>query len=157
MVEVEVLENEIVPLAERYGLRVYDIEVVTFGRPLLRVFAERLGPKDAPGSPGVTIGELESFAKVLIPYLGMKNLFPREGQVEVSSPGLFRRLRRPEHFSAAVGESIGVTAKGETGKQTVKARLLAVTDTGISLENPALPFVPFTNILRAQLQPDVRL
>ena len=105
MVEVEVLENEIAPLAERYGLSVYDIEVVSFGRPLLRVFAERnqQGRGDVPGVPGVTVGDLESFAKVLIPYLGMKNIFPREGHVEVSSPGLFRRLRRPEHFSAAVG------------------------------------------------------
>ena len=149
MVGAEMLEQEITPLAERYGLNVYDIEVVAFGRSLLRVFVEKSGP-------GVTVGDLEAFAKVLIPYLNLKGLFPLEGQVEVSSPGLFRKLRRPRHFSAAIGQPIGVTVTGETGKQTVKARLIAVTPEGIELENPSLPFVPFDHILRAQLQPEIR-
>ena len=150
MVGAEMLEQEIAPLAERHGLNVYDIEVVAFGRSTLRVFVEKTGP-------GVTVGELETFARVLIPYLNLKGLFPREGQAEVSSPGLFRKLRRPEHFSGAVGQPIGVTVSDEKGKQTVKAKLLAFTPDGIELENPQLPFVPFNNILRAQLQPDIRL
>lgn len=167
MAEVEKIEMEIAPLAERHGLSVYDIEMVSFGRPILRVFVEKarseLGedvvveegykPKNAPR--GVTVGELEMFAKVLIPFVNLKELFPREGRVEVSSPGLNRKLRRLEHFSAAVGNPVGVTAKTESGKQTIKARLLAVTDGGISLDSPNLPYVAFSNILRAELQPDI--
>lgn len=154
MVGAETIENEIVPLAERHGLMLYDIETVTHGRPLLRVFVDKAALPEKPA--GVTIGDIQEFAKVLIPYLTMKDLFPREGQVEVSSPGLFRRLRRQVHFSAAVGQPISVTAQDESGKRTVTARLLSVTDAGIQLENEILPFVPFSNILRAQLQPEIK-
>lgn len=151
-VGVEQLETEITPLAERHGLSVYDLEVIAFGRPTLRVYVERLKP-----DPGVTIGELETFAKVLIPYLSLKGLFPREGHIEVSSPGLNRKLRRPTHFTAAVGQSIDVTAANEAGKRTITARLLSVTDDGIHLENEQMPYVPFASIVRAQVQPDIRL
>lgn len=151
MVGVENLEAEIVPLAARYGLKVYDIEVVAFGRATLRVFVEK---DNAPA--GVTVGQIESFAKVLIPYLNLKELFPREGHVEVSSPGLFRRLRRPEHFSSAVGQIVAVTAQDESGKQTVRAKLLSVAEDGITLESAVLPFATFSNILRARMEPEVK-
>lgn len=149
MVGVDQLEAEIGPLAERHGLTVYDVEVVSFGRPLLRVFVD--------AEKGASIGQLETFAKVLIPYLNLKELFPREGNVEVSSPGICRKLRKPSHFSAAVGQPIGVTANGDTGNLTVKAKLLAVSSDGITLECENLPYVPFANILRAQLQPEIQL
>lgn len=152
MVGVDQLEGEIALLAERHGLAVYDVEVISFGRATLRVFLERGGEEK-----GVTVQELESFARVLIPFINLKELFPREGQVEVSSPGLFRKLRRPAHFSAAVGQPISVTAAGESGKQTLKARLLAVSSDGITLESETLPYIPFANILRAQLQPEIRI
>lgn len=153
MVGTETLEQEISPLAERHGLSVYDVEVVSFGRPTLRLYMDKPGPD----ARGVTVGELETFTRVLIPYLNLKGIFPREGQVEVSSPGLFRRLKRPDHFRAAIGQLIEVTARLETGKRTVTAKLLDVTADGISLEQADLPFVSFSNILRAQLQPDIRL
>ena len=162
MVGIETLESEIKPLAERQGMSVYDVEVVAFGRPTLRVFIERnpqTPAETAAPAPkaGVTVGELESFAKILIPYLTLKDLFPREGHVEVSSPGLFRKLRHPAHFTAAVGQPISVTAKDDSGKQTVKARLVSVADDGICIDHQALPFVPFRNILRAQLEPEIKI
>jgi len=152
MVGVDRLETEIAPLAEQHGLSVYDVEVVPYGRATLRVYVERAG------QPGVTVGNLEAFARVLIPYLNLKALFPREGHVEVSSPGMNRRLRRPAHFTAAVGERVGVTAvAGATGKTSVTAKLLSVTDEGIHLESDVLPFVPFADIVRARLDPDIRI
>ncbi len=149
MVGVETLEAEIAPLAARHGLMVYDVELVLFGRSLIRVYVDT--------EKGVTVGELDAFGKVLIPYLNLKELFPREGNVEVSSPGIFRKLRKPSHFSAAVGQPIEVTANGDTGKMTVKAKLIAVSSDGITLECDSLPYVPFANILRAQLQPEIQL
>ena len=157
MVGVAMLEDEIKPLAGRHGLALYDVEVVPLGRPMLRVFVEKGQAPDngESGRHGVMVGDMETFAKVLIPFLNLKGLFPRDGHVEVSSPGMNRRLRNPKHFTAAIGQPINVTVRCAAGKQTVKVRLLAVTDKGITLESEDLPYVPFVDILRAQLQPEI--
>jgi len=149
-VGVETIESEIVPLAQRHGLTLYDLEMIPLGRPMLRVYVEK-------SSGGVQIGEIEAFARVLIPYLNLKELFPREGNVEVSSPGIFRKLRRPAHFQSAVGEPIGVTAQLDEGKRSITAKLVSVSEEGIRLDSEQLPFVPFDRIVRAQLQPEVRI
>ncbi|MBI4179247.1 hypothetical protein HY522_07485 [bacterium] len=159
MTEVGTIETEIAPMAGRYGLAVYDIEFVSLGRPLLRVFVEKC-PSTGEAQPeraGVSIGEIDAFAKVLIPFLTLQGLFPREGRVEVSSPGIFRRLRRKDHFESAVGQPVEVTARTGGVKQTVRAKLLAVSDDGITLESDALPFLPFSDILRAKLQTEVAI
>src|SRR3989338_7222294 len=97
------MESEVAPVAAQYGLRVYDIE---WGHPrhdFLKVFLD--------GEHGVTAGDLERLAKILQPLLSLKGLLPRDGRIEISSPGLFRRLRRIEHFQRAVGQKIRVTVE----------------------------------------------
>ena len=86
----------------------------------------------------------------------MKDLFPREGQIEVSSPGMNRRLRRPAHFVSAVGQTVAVTAQTPSGKQTVKAKLTAVSDEGIALDSAQIPHVGFADIIRAQMEPEIK-
>lgn len=159
--DLKAIEEAISPVAGRYGLAIYDIEQISFGpRPMLRVFMERGAPVENVESrtqTGVSAADLEGFAKALLPLLQMKELMPREGRVEVSSPGIFRRLRRPGHFLSAVGELIGITVKNDAGKETLTAKLVGVTDDGIQLESDRHPFVPFAHIQRSQLQPEIKI
>jgi ribosome maturation factor RimP len=86
-------------LAEKMpGVELVDIEVAGGrGNRLLRVFI------DQPG--GVTHELCARVTALLGRYL-------EDHTVEVSSPGLERRLRKPEHFRDAVGKKINVKTYG---------------------------------------------
>jgi ribosome maturation factor RimP len=68
---------------------------------------------------------------------------PMPGQrytLEVSSPGVERRLRTPSHFQRAVGETVSVrTAAGGKGERRVTGRLKSADDEGFVLEGQELP------------------
>ncbi|MHB1390448.1 MAG: ribosome maturation factor RimP [Thermoleophilia bacterium] len=69
-----------------------DIEVAGGqGRPLLRVFIDH--------PTGVSHDLCVKVTALLIRFL-------EDHAIEVSSPGMERRLRKPEHFAAAVGNKI---------------------------------------------------
>jgi ribosome maturation factor RimP len=54
--------------------------------------------------------------------------------LEVTSPGLERRLRRPPHFRAALGREVSVkTRPGSPGERRVEGRLQVVDDEGITV------------------------
>ncbi|HEX5641271.1 MAG TPA: ribosome maturation factor RimP [Thermoleophilia bacterium] len=54
--------------------------------------------------------------------------------LEVSSPGLDRRLRKPAHFAAALGSEVAVTtARPIEGRRNFRGRLAAADDQSITL------------------------
>ncbi|MGC9962546.1 MAG: ribosome maturation factor RimP [Acidimicrobiales bacterium] len=58
-------------------------------------------------------------------------------ELEVTSPGVERRLRRPEHFSRFVGTDIAVRLRpgvAEDGERRLEGRLTGADDSGIVLE-----------------------
>jgi ribosome maturation factor RimP len=63
---------------------------------------------------------------------------PVEGRytLEVSSPGINRPLRKLEHFEAVKGERVKVrTHHARDGQKAFVGKLLAVSDTGIELDD----------------------
>jgi len=68
---------------------------------------------------------------------------PMPGQqytLEVSSPGVERRLRTPEHFIRAVGETVTIrTASGSQGERRITGRVVSADPDGFVLEGDALP------------------
>ena len=74
--------------------------------------------------------------------------------LEVSSPGLDRRLRKPAHFVAALGEEVAVklTAPLE-GRGTVRGALVAADGESISvrLDDGRTVAVPLSGIARAHV------
>lgn len=61
-------------------------------------------------------------------------------ELEVTSPGVERRLRRPEHFTRVVGSEIAVRLRpgvAEGGERRFAGRLSLADETGIVLDVPA--------------------
>jgi ribosome maturation factor RimP len=61
-------------------------------------------------------------------------------ELEVTSPGVERRLRRPEHFSRFVGTANAVRLRpgvAEDGERRLEGQLTVADDSGIVLEVPA--------------------
>ncbi len=74
--------------------------------------------------------------------------------LEVSSPGLDRRLRRPAHFAASIGVEVAVKLTAPLdGRGTVRGRLVAAGDEAISVrvEDGQVLTVPLTRIARAHV------
>ncbi|NLO92483.1 MAG: ribosome maturation factor RimP [Elusimicrobia bacterium] len=82
----------------REGMELVSLERGHAGRkPLLRFFIDRLD------GATVTVGDCQRQSDVLGAMLDMENAFPAGYVLEVSSPGLDRVLRKPEHFVRFAG------------------------------------------------------
>jgi len=83
------------PVFEELGLSVYDVELSS-GRLLVMV--------DKPG--GVGLDEIARCTRGLSPILDEHDPIAGRYTLEVSSPGLERRLRTVDHRRAAIGETV---------------------------------------------------
>lgn len=77
------------------------------GRGLLQVFIDRVA--DDPNGEFITVDDCEKVTRQLQYLLEVEGV-PYE-RLEVSSPGLDRPLRRPEHYQRFVGHEVEVTLK----------------------------------------------
>lgn len=85
----------------------FDIDLPSGSKGTLRVFIARRDRHSA----GISVDECASVSKRISAapeFDEMLHVF----QLEVSSPGVNRRLRNPEHFAGAIGERIKVTTSG---------------------------------------------
>lgn len=74
--------------------------------------------------------------------------------LEVSSPGLDRRLRRPAHFAAVLGEEVAVKlAAPQGGRGNVRGELVASDEERITLrtEDGEMVSLPLSGIARAHV------
>lgn len=137
------------------GVELFDIDMPgeggeSEGRGLLRVYITRDRSKDAqsvePAAPisedgtvlpaevlrtGVLFEECVRVSKRLLDIDESDGLIPDNCLLEVSSPGVNRRLRRVEHFVGAIGERVRVKFRGENNSgdktsQTVTGLLRSV-------------------------------
>jgi ribosome maturation factor RimP len=111
----------VAPLLEAEGLELFDVE---FGGGRLVVLADRPG--------GVDLDALTRATHRISAALDHADPVPGGRYVlEVSSPGLERRLRTPAHFRRFVGSLVSVkTVPGVEGERRVKGTLEAADDTG---------------------------
>lgn len=91
--------------ARREGVSVWDIELAGSGRRrVLRIFI------DKPG--GVTLEDCERISQQVGAVLDAEDVVPGESyQLEVSSPGIERRLTRPGHFDLCRGKKARLQLK----------------------------------------------
>lgn len=68
------------------------------GRPTLQVFIEN------PGEEGVGIQDCVAVHHAITDYLDAEDFIPLAYVLQVSSPGLERPLKRPEHFETQLGK-----------------------------------------------------
>ncbi len=94
---------------------------------------------DRPG--GIDLDAIAEATKVLSAVLDEHDPFPgHRYSLEVSSPGIERPLRTPQHFAKAEGQTVSVrTVGGGEGERRFTGRLATVDDNGFVLEGAELP------------------
>ena len=93
------------------------------------------------GRHGVDLDAIAAATRAVSDVLDDHDPFPdRRYTLEVSSPGVERPLRTPDHFSRAVGESVTVrTVAGSEGERRVRGRLVSADPAGFVLDGDDLP------------------
>ncbi len=126
-VDVGKIEAIAARVAAEEFVELFDIEVGGGSRPVVRVFLDREG--------GVTLGECESFSRKMGAALEVFDPVPGAYVLEVSSPGLNRKLRKPAHFAAVAGKKVRVTlAEPVGGSRRFSGTLLRADADGIEIE-----------------------
>ncbi len=118
------LEQQIEKIVRANGAVFYDTETVTEGeQTIYRVYVTQ---KD-----GVSLDLCTEISRELSPFLDVHPPMGGKYTLEVSSPGLERKLTKPEHYMHSLGEKIKFKIIGvDKGKGT----LIAADDKGITVE-----------------------
>jgi ribosome maturation factor RimP len=121
--QLQALQELAGPILESLGLTLYDLEV--HGTSVVVAV-------DRPD--GVDLDALADATQALSRALDEVDPIAGRYTLEVTSPGLERRLRTPEHFSAAVGETVSVRTLPDTeGPRRVSGRLTTAGADGVDL------------------------
>jgi ribosome maturation factor RimP len=126
------------PIAEELGLYVYDVEAGHSAGCTVRLLIDRVGGSGAPGE-GVTIAEVTRVAKQVGYLIDTEDLVPFAHRFEVSSPGVERPLRTPEHFAQAVGQDVRIVCDPILieGDAVVEGPLVEATPTVVFVDSPS--------------------
>jgi ribosome maturation factor RimP len=121
-------ETPLRSLLSSLGLDLYDLELA---RGTLSVTVNKPG--------GVDLESLTKANRAISEWLDLND--PIEGRftLDVSSPGLERRLRTADHFRSALGEVVTLREQRE-GESTrrLEGTLLAVSDSTVTLNDKSL-------------------
>ncbi len=135
------------PFLEERGLELFDVEYTREGKNwFLRVFIDREG--------GVRVTDCEAVTEYLSPALDSLDLIPHRYYLEVSSPGIERPLRRPEHFLRFLGSQVVVKTRAPVeGRRHFEGILRDFVGDRVVLETPEGEVaIPYAAVSRARLK-----
>ena len=109
------------PVVEASGLELWEVSFRgEGGRSVLRVEVDREG--------GVDLDTIAAVSERLSRRLDLEDFGPRGYTLEVSSPGLERPLRTPDHFGRSVGQQVKVKTKEPVSGSKVHEGALVSAD-----------------------------
>ena len=148
MADRDTIAAAVEPVATALGLALYDVEVSgPVQARTLRVTVDRDG--------GVDLDAVARLSQALSPALdadpAVRARFPGSYTLEVTSPGLERRLRTPAHFRRALGATVSVkTVVDGTGLRR-RGVLVAADDDGIDVEfDTGREHLPYATVTQAR-------
>jgi ribosome maturation factor RimP len=124
-----------------------DVEIVTEGpRSVIRIFVDREG--------GATLRDCVSFSRKLSAILDVEDPVSGTYSLEVSTPGLNRRLSQPKHFAACTGKRVKVSLSAPVeGSRNFRGVLRGSDEEGIDLDRGGRTFrLPYRLMRRANLE-----
>jgi len=118
------LEHEIAKIIEANGAFLYDIETLSeFDETIYRILITKVG--------GVSLDLCANISYELSPFLDVHPPMSERYRLEVSSPGIERKLTKLVHFQNAIGEKIKLKI---VGNDKLKGTLKDANNDSILLE-----------------------
>ena len=98
---VATVEALLAATVEAQGVELYDLEFITeYGRKVLRLYIDKEG--------GVDLNDCERVSRAVEPALDAHDPIPHAYVLEVSSPGIERKLVKASHYLRHIGEVVEV-------------------------------------------------
>jgi len=116
------------PAIERLGYELSDLEAkLGGGSGVVRVFIDQ--------PEGIDLDDCEKVSLAVSALLDVEDPLPGQYNLEVSSPGLDRKLTKIEHFQRFTGESVKVQMRFSIeGRKRFKGTLVSSNDENIVVE-----------------------
>lgn len=125
MTAIDRVREIVVPLVEAAELDLYDLDLAG---GVLQVLVDRPG--------GADIGAVSRLARVISRALDEHDPIDGNYALEVSTPGLERPLRTPDHYTRAIGSSVKLKTKpGSDGERRVEGTIAEADDTCVTVQD----------------------
>jgi len=136
------------PAVERLGYELVDVEAKLAGRNgVLRLFID--------SADGIGLEDCEKVSLAVSALLDVEDPIPGHYDLEVSSPGLDRKLTKLAHFQRFAGETVKVQMRFPIeGRRRFRGKLLSAADDQVVVEvDGEQHSLPLSTIDSARLVP----
>ncbi|ANO51498.1 ribosome maturation factor RimP [Woeseia oceani] len=146
----EELARLLEPAIEGLGYELCDLEAKLGGRDgVLRIFIDK--------PDGIVLEDCEKVSRQISAILDVEDPLPGQYALEVSSPGLDRRLSKPAHFERFLGEVVKIKLRMPLdGRRNYRGTLVAANEENIEVEvDGQAHSLPIKTIELARLVPSL--
>ena len=141
------LSKLIEPVVQELGCELWGIEKLQQGRQVvLKIYIE--------SAEGINVDDCARVSRQVSAMLDVEDPIPGEYMLEVSSPGVERRLFKPEHFNVCKGEKVQITLRQAfDGRRKFKGLLCGLEDEEvvIRVDDAQEIVLPMDSIERARV------
>ena len=96
--------EQITKIVESCGVSLYDTEVANeFDKKIFRIYIT--------SKEGINLDKCAEISRILSPIFDLEPPLEGEYLFEVSSPGIERKLTKPEHYNVSIGEKVKIKLK----------------------------------------------
>ena len=133
MAIVDRVRELVLPIVEAEAVDLYDIE---YNGGVLRIFVDDVDRVLGDESTGIDIGVIKRISRAVSHLLDEIDPIPGRYTLEISSPGLERPLRTPEHWRRVVGVTVTLkTLPHVDGERRIQGVLSAADGDGVEISN----------------------
>ena len=147
---VSEIERLINPILTEKSFELVDLEYKSEGKgKIVRVFIDKQG--------GVNMDDCSVVSRELSILLDVHDIIPSSYNLEVSSPGLTRQLKKPADFGKNIGKKLRLKLINPIKKQYVlrNVNLVDFVDSTINIEYEGNNYdIPLSSIVKANLELD---
>jgi ribosome maturation factor RimP len=144
--QLDAVRAAVEPAVHALGLDVYDLELLGgAGARTLRLTVSK------PRGEGVDLEAITAVTQAVSPLVDRADAVNGSYLLEVSSPGVERTLRRPEHFTGAIGEQVSIKFHTPAGPRRVRGALMSVDDDCVAVEEDGVQVeIPLADVTQAR-------
>ncbi len=150
----EVLQSITEPVVQSFGLKLWGIDVLQSGRPIVRIFVDvqknehdeqlEQNQSDDMQAHSATVDQCAKISRLVGIALEVEDIFSSAYVLEVSSPGLTRPFFELEQMTDFIGDNIEIVLADflpqteqlpqfATGRKKFSGKLLSTSDNSICL------------------------
>lgn len=149
---LEKIEELVTPVISENAMELVDLEFQhEHGQWILRFYIDKSG--------GITLDDCAIMSDRIGQVLDVTDPIPQNYSLEVSSPGIYRPLRKLEDFKKYVGQPVDISLYApQNGRRNYKGTIDSVSSETVSiLVDGQKHDLSFEGIAKAKLDPDIEI